>query len=269
MKINKLKWFLCVLLVLSGISLWSQGHITPQVEINCVVVRIHPDTAAQWGLDGGPAADPKQTPLGKDIPKILDKEDYRKLFTAIRKSTDSEIVASVNTTVQSGVETYVGKCFEARFIESYDYPEDLNQKVVKLLEKKDGTIEIENIAKEGEKKKETETQNNLILIPEYGEARDDLGISLTVTPTVSPDYETITLELTPKLIKAFQHINGQETIFDVFDVRTILTLKNNQTSLIGMTKPSKKSLHLIKNKDPKQGYPQLMFISVKLAEIEK
>ena len=125
--------------------LFAQAPTMPQVKITSTTIRLSPELASKWGLDGGPAEDPKATPLAKDIPSVLSFEEHRKIFAAIRKNKDSKIMGTNTVIVHSGIETYTSKSYEARFIESFDGG-DIIDSTDQVLEKtKEGTEKLEQI----------------------------------------------------------------------------------------------------------------------------
>ncbi len=190
----------------------------PQVEISVLFVRIDAGIAAKWGLDGGPPADPENTPLGKKIPRLMKPGAASKVFTALRKQPKTKILASATSTVQSGKETWVSATVERRFPENFEEPK------IKMPDK-DAKVCAD------------------FYTPTFGEPREDLGVTLTVTPQVAQNGRHIGLELHPKYVKVDGHDKGYGKAktyprFLVRESRTEVTVPDSCSIILGIVKPT-------------------------------
>lgn len=171
------------------------------------------------------------------IDSIIQGNMFNTLIYAFSQQQGNDFLSAPKVTVQSGVEAYIAMSEERRFPESYDA----------------GDLSFGGGGFGGGNAQPVLQQTT----PEFGEARDDIGITLTVTPTVAPDGLSITLELTPKVIAYLGldtdfnqtqvvpggagdeptevTVNFGTPIFEVREVRTIVTVWDGETVILGGT----------------------------------
>ena len=169
------------------------------------------------------------------IDSIIQGNQFNTLIYALSQKQGTDILSAPKVTVHSGIEAYIAMAEERRFPESYD----------------GGDIVF---AGNGDNQQPILEQPT----PEFGEARDDIGITLRVTPTVQPDGLSIQLELAPKVVEYLgldqdfnqrreipnpedpdnpivQEVNFGTPIFEVREVITTVTVWDGETVILGGT----------------------------------
>ena len=222
-----MKFCLILLCLFYGLSLRAQD---PQVKLDCVIYQVSPKLAAEWGIDGGPAAKPELSPLKKDIPAIMNKEEYRKVFNALRQNKDSHIKASSSLIIHSGIEGYN----------------------LKGADENDDNTEGQQEMDEG--------------CLSFGEIRDEIGLNFRFTPTVQPDGVFVQIELGVKHVERIPLKDNKAKKYNVLEFLTTLTLKDKYAAIFFMAKSSEVSSKELIAKDPKANYPHVMFIYVEIVE---
>ena len=72
----------------------NEGGWWCQMEISALFMQIPADLAARWGLDGGFPAEPKSTPLGREIGPILCPKEASAVLCGLRNAPGTSILAS-------------------------------------------------------------------------------------------------------------------------------------------------------------------------------
>lgn len=246
----------------------------PQVSVSVFMMKISPELAANWGLDGGPAAEPKSTPLKKDIPSLLSPDDARKVISALRRNKDSSILGSNSVVGQSGQEVWGAQVKEVMFPEAYDYEElqfddDENE---------DETDGEEKVPTPKKKTKRLQTRKPYAIgdkpsiwdfSPIMGEPRSDLGLTLTASPQVAADGRTINLDLHPKLT-VDKKAMPMFFMFSTFELRTQITIPDGWTMIAYSGYPAPiGDFTEHTTDDATDRRPYLMFVTAKVIEYPK
>jgi hypothetical protein len=140
----------------------AKEHVDDQIEIKFLFVAVPQKVAARWGLDGGAPEAAQITPLGREIPSVLAKQDADKLTKALRSVDGAKILGAGTMTTLNG-NTCVMKKVEERY-----FPEKWTED------------------EKGEPK------------PEIGNARE-IGVVMEVTAQAKGD--TIGVEINPEVTR--------------------------------------------------------------------
>ncbi len=232
----------------------------PQVTIEAKFVEVRQDSleelSFQWMFMGSPPPNPKAfqfygdsdpgekeirvnpgalqgtlrnllgdlTPEVFNIDTIIGNTEFKTMIYWFDRKGGTDILSAPKVTVQSGKEAFISMIEERRFPESFEEPE------------------IDN---------DNENDNTTIQpsTPVFGEPREDLGITLTVTPQVAQDGISIALELHPKVVEFIGYdttfnsdlnISGNVVplrydtpIFEVREIRTEVTVWDGETVVLG------------------------------------
>lgn len=187
-----------------------------QFRTKFIALRISQELAAAWGLDGGVAPDPTLTPLGADIPARISKEQARRLIAGLRADPDTELVGTATALSQVGEEAYVSAIIEQMFPECRRSPEKKPEAAHANRSGRDPSLWI------------------------FGEPRDDLGTTMTVTANMSPSNKTVILELCSKVVELTRDWDDNNLqVFRNYEVRTKVHLQSGQYVLLNASMISK------------------------------
>ena len=227
----------------------------PQVTIEAKFIEVRQNTleelSFQWLFLGSPAGNPKNFQVGGadfalnpgalanttrnisqlgsvfDLDTIIGHSQFNTLIYFFNRQDGTDVMSAPKVTVQSGKEAYISMIEERRFPESFEAP----------------TFVVNAGGNGGN----TVTYNPPT--PVFGEPRQDLGVTLTVTPQVAGDGISISLELHPKVVEFIRYdttfnttatINGEPVelrydtpIFEVRELRTEVTVWDGETVVLG------------------------------------
>ena len=174
-----------------------------------------------------------------NLDTIIGNNQFTTLIYMFDRKSGTDVLSTPKVTVQSGEEAYIAMTEERQFAESFEEPE------------------IETTG-DGDNAGIAFTPAT----PNFAEAKEDLGVTLTVTPTVMDDGISIVLELHPKVVEFIGYdetfnvvlqypvstnpITGEvETldipyiystpVFEVREIRTKVTVWDGESVVLGGT----------------------------------
>ena len=207
----------------------AEPRAVVQVDVALMFIQLDAQIAADWGLDGGPAAKPESTPLKKEIPAVLTPAEAQAVFTALRQQPGTRILGSVRKLMHAGEQGYAASIQERQFLA------DLDQDHAPPA---DGGA-TNDADDRGQDQHGTGGPKRVL---RYGDPRADLGVSMTATPYVAAEGRTITLSINPKYVRfiGFDRDAGRRVPrprFSVYELRTVATLPDGHSLMLGGAKP--------------------------------
>ncbi len=155
---------------------------------------------------------------------IIGASQFNTLIWFLNRKDGTDILSAPKVTVQSGEEAFISMIEERMFPESFE---------------------------EGEFSTNNGVVNYTPPTPVFGEPRDDLGVTLTVTPQVAQDGISISLDLHPKVVQflgydttfnSVSRIDGEDVenrfdtpIFEIREIRTKVTVWDGESVVLGGT----------------------------------
>ncbi len=102
------------------------------VALDLLVLEVPGGLARRWGLDGLPAAEQPPAPFAKDIPSVLDPEQFDALRAAILKQRGCRVFATASMVTDVEVEAVVGNVVETAVPEEPEFTLDGDVPVVRM-----------------------------------------------------------------------------------------------------------------------------------------
>jgi hypothetical protein len=93
--------------------------VEAQIDIKFLVVALPQKTAAHWGLDGGAPVAAQDTPLGREIPSVMSKQDADKLTKGLRSVEGAKILGAGSMMTLNGNTCVMKKVEEMFFPEQW------------------------------------------------------------------------------------------------------------------------------------------------------